>query len=168
LRDNVICFSCWFVNCWEHHSLVINQAITIIIIIIIIIIIMRLCINVYKKSCPQATWCDDKGFEICTAGLEFESGRAPLIRAWDNRSFTRSPKLTKCAFPGDGVFSNPKKSLRGVAWWQRVWDLHSKSRVWVRACTSCKSLRQPGFYLLTWAHKNMFFRGGVSSNKKKL
>jgi hypothetical protein len=40
------------------------------------------------------------------------------------------------------------KFLRGVAWWQRVWDLHSRSRVRVRACTSCKSLGQPGFYSL--------------------
>ena len=36
--------------------------------------------------------------EICIAGLEFESGRAPLVRAWDNRSFTRSSGPTKCVF----------------------------------------------------------------------
>jgi len=60
-----------------------------------------------------------------------------------------------------GLFS------RDVAWWQRIWDLHSRSRVRVRVYTSCKSLEQPGFYSLTWAHKVCFSGGGVSSNKKK-
>jgi hypothetical protein len=59
-------------------------------------------------------------------------------------------------------------SLRGVAWWQRAWDVHSRSRVRVRACTSCKSLGQPGFYSLTWTHKVRFPRSGVSLNKKKI
>ena len=58
------------------------------------------------------------------------------------------------------------RSSRGVAWWQRVWDLHSRSRVRVRACTSCKSLGQPGFYSLIWAHKVRFPEGGVFLNKK--
>jgi len=60
------------------------------------------------------------------------------------------------------------KSPRGVAWWQRAWDLHSRSRVRVKACTSCKNLGQPGFYSLTWAHKLRFSEIGVSSNKKKV
>jgi len=60
-----------------------------------------------------------------------------------------------------------ESSPRGVAWWQRAWDLHSRSRVRVRACTSCKSLGQLGFYSLTWAHKVRFSGGGVSSNPKK-
>jgi hypothetical protein len=34
-------------------------------------------------------------------------------------------------------------------------------------CTSCKSLEQPGFYSLTWAHKVRFPGVGVSSNPKK-
>jgi len=59
------------------------------------------------------------------------------------------------------------KFSRGVAWWQRVWDLHSRSRVRVRACISCKSLGQPGFYSLTWAHKVLFPGGEVSLNPKK-
>ena len=54
-----------------------------------------------------------------------------------------------------------------VAWWQRVWDLHSRSRVRVRACTSCKILGQPVFYSLTWAHKVRFPGSVVSSNPKK-
>jgi len=58
-------------------------------------------------------------------------------------------------------------SPRGVTWWQRAWDLHSRSWVRVRACTSCKSLGQPRFYSLTWAHKVRFPGGGVSSNLKK-
>jgi hypothetical protein len=29
---------------------------------------------------PQGAWRDDKRLEICTAGLEFESRRAPLAR----------------------------------------------------------------------------------------
>jgi hypothetical protein len=53
-----------------------------------------------------------KGFEICTAGLEFESGRAPLVRAWDSRGFTPSPGPTKCAFRGGEVSSNPKKKKK--------------------------------------------------------
>jgi hypothetical protein len=40
-------------------------------------------------------------------------------------------------------------SPRSVAWWQMIWDLHSRSRVRVRTCISCKSLGQPGFYSLT-------------------
>jgi hypothetical protein len=31
-------------------------------------------------------------------GLEFESGRAPLVRVWDSRGSTRSPGSTKCVF----------------------------------------------------------------------
>jgi hypothetical protein len=49
-------------------------------------------------QCPQGAWCDGKGFEICIAGLKFESGRAPLVRAWDNWSFTRSSRPTKYTF----------------------------------------------------------------------
>ena len=58
-------------------------------------------------------------------------------------------------------------SPRGVAWWQRAWDLHSRSWVRVRAYISCKSLEQPGFYLLTWAHKVRFPGSRVFSNSKK-
>jgi hypothetical protein len=32
-------------------------------------------------SRPQGAWRDGKGLEIYTAGLEFESGRASLVRA---------------------------------------------------------------------------------------
>jgi len=56
------------------------------------------------------TWRDDKKLEICTVGLEFESGRTPLVRTWDNRSFTCSSGPIKYAFRGS-VFSNPKISL---------------------------------------------------------
>jgi hypothetical protein len=35
---------------------------------------------------------------MCTAGLEFESGRVPLVKAWNNRDFTRSPEPIKYAF----------------------------------------------------------------------
>ena len=38
-------------------------------------------------------------------------------------------------------------SPRGLAWWQRAWDLHNRSRVRVRVCTPCKRLgftRSPG------------------------
>jgi len=60
-----------------------------------------------------------------------------------------------------------KQSLRGVVWWQRAWNLHSRSRVRVRACTSYKSLGQPGFYSLIWAYKVRFLGDRVSSNPKK-
>jgi len=60
----------------------------------------------------QGAHRDDKGFEICTAGLEFESGRAPLVRAWDSRSFTPSPGPTKYAFQGGEVSSNSKKKKK--------------------------------------------------------
>ena len=42
-----------------------------------------------------------------------------------------------------------------------------RSRVRVRACTSCKSLGQLGFYSLTWIHKMRFPGGEVFSNPKK-
>jgi len=42
-----------------------------------------------------------------------------------------------------------------------------RSRVRVRAYTSCKSLGQPRFYSLIWAHKICLLRDKVSSNKKK-
>jgi len=45
---------------------------------------------------------------ICTAGLEFESGRASLVRAWDGQGFTRSLGPTKCSFRKVG-FSQIKK-----------------------------------------------------------
>jgi len=41
---------------------------------------------------------DSKGLKICIVDLEFESGRASLVRARDSRDFTRSPGPTKCAF----------------------------------------------------------------------
>lgn len=47
-------------------------------------------------------------------------------------------------------------SARDMTWWQRAWDLHSRFWIRVRTCTSCKSLGQPGFYLLIWAHKILF------------
>ena len=47
---------------------------------------------------PQRVWRDGKELEICTAGLEFESRRAPLVRAWDSRRFTRLSGPTKYAF----------------------------------------------------------------------
>ena len=47
---------------------------------------------------PQEAWRDDKGLKICTAGLEFESGRAPLVRAWNIWGFTRSSVPIKYAF----------------------------------------------------------------------
>jgi len=46
----------------------------------------------------QGAYRDGKGFEICIAGLEFESGRASFVRAWDSRDFTPSPGSTKYAF----------------------------------------------------------------------
>ena len=56
--------------------------------------------NSKSKTRPQVAEHDNKGLEICTAGLEFKSGRASLVRTWDNRSFTRSPGPTKYAFQG--------------------------------------------------------------------
>ncbi|XP_024462734.1 16 kDa phloem protein 1 [Populus trichocarpa] len=47
---------------------------------------------------------NDKGFEICTAGLEFESGRALLVKDWDSRGFIRSPGPTKYAFQGMRIY----------------------------------------------------------------
>ena len=41
------------------------------------------------------------------------------------------------------------------------------SRVQIRVYISYKSLGQPGFYSLTWAHKVHFPCSGVSSNLKK-
>jgi hypothetical protein len=36
--------------------------------------------------------------EICITSLEFKSGRAPLVRDWDNRGFTHLLGPTKYAF----------------------------------------------------------------------
>ena len=47
--------------------------------------------------------------EICTADLEFESGRTLLVKAWDSRGFTRSLRLTKYAFQGVGFPRIQKK-----------------------------------------------------------
>jgi len=51
-------------------------------------------------------------------------------------------------------------------WNDLSWDLHRRSRVRVRTCTSCKSLGQPGFYSLTWTHKVYFPENEISSNQK--
>jgi len=53
-----------------------------------------------------------KGFEIYTAGLEFELGRASLVRAWNSRSFTPSPGCTKCAFRGMRFPRIQKKKIK--------------------------------------------------------
>ena len=47
--------------------------------------------------------------EIYIVDFKFESGRASLVKAWDNQCFTHSPELTKCVFLRSGVSSNPKK-----------------------------------------------------------
>jgi hypothetical protein len=60
---------------------------------------------------PQEAWRDDKRLEICTAGLEFESGCAPLVKAWDNRGFIRSPGSTKYTFSRVGFPRIKKKDL---------------------------------------------------------
>ena len=39
-----------------------------------------------------------KGFKICIAGLEFESGRVFFVKVWDSQDSTRSLEPTKCAF----------------------------------------------------------------------
>jgi hypothetical protein len=58
---------------------------------------------------------DAKRLEICTASLEFESGRVPLVRVWNSRGFTRSPGSTKYAFQGMGFLriqkTKKKKSV---------------------------------------------------------
>jgi hypothetical protein len=48
-------------------------------------------------------------------------------------------------------------------------DLRSEQQVSSssQGVISCKSLGQPGFYSLIWAHKVRFPRGEVSSNPKK-
>jgi hypothetical protein len=61
------------------------------------------------RSSKYRTRRDGKGFEIYTAGLEFESGLAPLVRARESRGFIRSPGPTKCAFQEVGFSSNSKK-----------------------------------------------------------
>jgi hypothetical protein len=53
---------------------------------------------------------DGKRLEICTAGFEFESGHALLVRAWNNRGFTHSPGPTKNIFREVG-FPRIKKKM---------------------------------------------------------
>jgi hypothetical protein len=70
---------------------------------------LGLLMNDVRTTCPQEMWWDDKEREICTAGLEFESGRASLVRACDSWSFTRSPGPTKCASRRWGFLKFKKK-----------------------------------------------------------
>jgi len=65
-----------------------------------------LCEDVERKV--QEAWRDGKKLEICTTCLEFESGRAPLVRVWDGRGFTRSPGFTKCVFQRVGFLKSNK------------------------------------------------------------
>ena len=107
-------------------------------------------------------------------------------RAWDlhSRSWVRVRACISCKsmwqpgfysliwthkvrFLEDEVSSNPKKSPRGVAWWQRAWDLHSRSRVWIRTCIYYKSLGQPEFYSFIWAHKICLWRMSFLESKKQ-
>jgi len=62
-----------------------------------------------RVSRSQEAWRDSKRLEICTAGLEFESRRAPLVRAWDSRNFTHLPGPTKYAFRRWGFLESKKK-----------------------------------------------------------
>jgi hypothetical protein len=55
---------------------------------------------------------DDKGFEMCTADLEFESGRASLVRASNSRGFTRSPEPIKCTFREVGFLRIQKEKKK--------------------------------------------------------
>jgi hypothetical protein len=73
---------------------------------------LGLLMNDVRTTCPQETWCDDKELEICTVGLEFESGRTSLVRACDSWSFTCSPGPTKCASGKWGFLKFKKKKLR--------------------------------------------------------
>jgi hypothetical protein len=71
-----------------------------------------------KKIAPKGRSVKTKGFEICTAGLKFESGRAPLIRAWNSRDFTLSFGPTKCAFREVGfpwIKKNIEKTIIQIA-----------------------------------------------------
>ena len=68
---------------------------------------------------------DGKGFEICTAGLEFESGRALLLRVWDSQGFTRSPGPTKYAFR-EMEFPRIQKKIKPAA---GLWNLGWKARL---------------------------------------
>jgi hypothetical protein len=54
---------------------------------------------------------DGKRLEICTAGFEFESGHALLVRAWNSRGFTRSPGPTKNVFREVGFPRIKKKNV---------------------------------------------------------
>jgi len=86
-----------------------------------------------------------------------------------NKSLFCPPYVThlkRTALPPSFTWPSPLHFLF-PAWWQRVWDLHNRSRVRVMACISCKSLGQSGFYSLTWAHKVHFLRVEVTSNPKK-
>ena len=79
------------------------------------LIFIKYFINEYRvkiKFLEQKYFAKEiKGLEICTVDLELESGRAPLVRAWDSRGFTRSPGPTKCAFRGVRFPRIQKKKL---------------------------------------------------------
>jgi hypothetical protein len=56
-----------------------------------------------------------------------ESGRAPFIRAWDSRGFTRSFGPTKCAFREVGFPRIQKKKSIYIAWsfLEGIWEYNS-------------------------------------------
>ena len=68
---------------------------------------------------PQGAWYDGKGFEICTACLEFESGYISLVRVWDSRGFTHPLESLKYTFQGMEFPQIKKKSLNDNLGWCR-------------------------------------------------
>jgi hypothetical protein len=46
----------------------------------------------------QRAWRDGKKFKICIVIFKFELKRASLIKIWNSRDFTRSPKLINYIF----------------------------------------------------------------------
>lgn len=57
--------------------------------------------------------------------------------------------------PGDEC-DHGRRFPSSVTWWQKNYDLYSRSRVRVKMCIPCKSLGQPEFWSLAWDYKCIF------------
>ena len=98
---------------------------------------------------------------ICTAGLEFKLGRAPLVRVWDGWGFTRLPGSTKCAFGFSQI--KKKKSIYSMTCCPQelFFSLKKSSRPWETVDIKTSWY----IFLLDWYSKLTWFE--LSYNRLK-
>jgi hypothetical protein len=106
-RSQIILTSCHIIACRSLSWYGIYLAIWMM--ILFYLMVRSVFMLASSLSGSQKTWCDSKKLEICTAGLEFESGHVFFVIAWNNRDFTCSPWPTKYVW--DFLKSKKKSSL---------------------------------------------------------